>query len=95
MEQFIWWCLFATEAETNKAVYNKTMTDNCHKRDINKQRCSNNRRNNFLAIELSYNLPSSTTDFTSFHKFDKSLNNNYQPASAFLYACAYFVFWGE
>ena len=44
---------------------------------INKQRCSNNRRINFFSnriVNLWNNLPSSTTDFTSFHKFDKSLN---------------------
>jgi len=28
-------------------------------------------------VNLWNNLPSSTTDFTSFHKFDKSLNNDY------------------
>ena len=48
--------------------------------NINKRRCSNNRRNNFFSIRivnLWNNLPSSTTDFTSFRKFDKSLNNDY------------------
>ena len=47
---------------------------------VNKQRCSNNRRNNFFSsriVNLWNNLPSSTTDFTSFRKFDKSLNNDY------------------
>jgi len=51
-----------------------------HRYVINKQRCSNNRRNNFLSsriVNLWNNLPFSTTDFTSFRKFDKSLNNDY------------------
>jgi len=51
-----------------------------HKYVVNKQRCSNNRRNNFFSnriVNLRNNLPSSTTDFTSFRKFDKSLNNDY------------------
>jgi len=52
----------------------------CHKYVINKQRCSNNRRINFFSnriVNLWNNLPSRTTDFTSFRKFDKSLNNDY------------------
>ena len=51
-----------------------------HKYVINKQRCSNNRRINFFSnriVNLWNNLPSSTTDFTSFRKFDKSLYNDY------------------
>jgi len=51
-----------------------------HKYVINKQRCSDNRRNNFFSnriVNLWNYLPSSTTDFTSFRKFDKSLNNDY------------------
>ena len=51
-----------------------------HKYVINKQRCSNNRRINFSSnriVNLWNNLPSSTTDFTSFRQFDKSLNNDY------------------
>ena len=50
-----------------------------HKYAINKQRCSNNRRNNFISnliVNLWNNLPSITTDFTSYRKFDKSLNND-------------------
>jgi len=50
-----------------------------HKYVTNKQRCSNNRRNNFFSnriVNLWNNLPSSTTNFTSFRKFDKSLNIN-------------------
>ena len=50
-----------------------------HKYVIIKQRCTNNRINFFSnrIVNLWNNLPSSTTDFTSFHKFDKSLNNDY------------------
>ena len=51
-----------------------------HKYVINKQRCSNNRRINFFSnriVNIWNNLPSSTTDFTSFRKFDESLNNDY------------------
>jgi len=47
---------------------------------INKQRCSNNKRINFFSnriVNLWNNLPSSTTDITSFRKFNKSLNNDY------------------
>jgi len=47
---------------------------------INKQRCSNNKRINFISnriVNLWNNLPSSTTNFTSFHKFDNSLNYDY------------------
>jgi len=43
-----------------------------HKYVINKQRCSSNRRINFFSnwiVNLWNNLPSSTTDFTSFRKF--------------------------
>ena len=46
----------------------------------NKEQCSNNRRNNFFSnriVNLWNNLPSSTTDFTSFRKSDKSLNDDY------------------
>jgi len=48
-----------------------------HKYVTNKQRCSNNGRNNFFSnriVNSWNNLPSSTTDFTSFRKLDKSLN---------------------
>jgi len=51
-----------------------------HKYVMNKQRCSNNRRINFFSnriVNLWNNLPSSRTDFNSFCKFDKSLNNDY------------------
>jgi len=51
-----------------------------HKYVIIKQRRTNSRRINFFSnriVNLWNNLPSSTTDFTSFHKFDKSLNNDY------------------
>ena len=51
-----------------------------HKYVINKQRCSNSRRINFFSnriVNIWNNLPSSTTDFTSFRKFDESLNNDY------------------
>ena len=51
-----------------------------HKYVINKQRCSNNRRINFFSnriFNIWNNLPSSTTDFTSFRKFNESLNNDY------------------
>ena len=51
-----------------------------HKYVINKQRCSNTRKDNFFSnriVNSWNNLPSSTTDFTSFRKFDKSLNNDY------------------
>ena len=51
-----------------------------HKYVINKQRCCNNRRNNFFSnriVNLWNNLPSSTTDFTSFRRFNKSLSNDY------------------
>jgi len=51
-----------------------------HKCVINKQRRSNNRRNNFSSnrsVDLWINLPCSTTEFTSFREFEKLLNNDY------------------
>jgi len=51
-----------------------------HKYVINKQRSFNIRRVNYFnnrIVNLWNNLPLSTTDFTSLHRFDKSASNDY------------------
>jgi len=51
-----------------------------HKYVINKQRSIHTSRINFFSnriVNLWNNLPSSTTDFTSLRKFDKSVSNDY------------------
>ena len=51
-----------------------------HKYVINKQRSVHKSRTNFFSngiVNLWNNLPSSTTDFNSLRKFDKSVSNDY------------------
>jgi len=52
-----------------------------HKYVIQNQQCCNNRRNDFFSnwiVNLWNTLQPSTTDFTSFNKFDESLSNDYR-----------------